>query len=66
MINYFKVKDLKIKPERIRELISQIEAQSLNTNALKSYQNEVKINPDASLKFIRLENNNKKVFNRYK
>jgi len=36
MINYFKVKDLKIKPERIRELISQIEAQSLNTNALKS------------------------------
>ena len=36
MSNYQKIKQLRIKPEKIRELINQIENQTVNLNAIKS------------------------------
>lgn len=36
MLNHEKIKELGIKPERVRQLIREIEGQGINANALKS------------------------------
>lgn len=41
MLNYKKIKELKISPDRVRALISQIEGQAIKGNAIR---NEIKGN----------------------